>query len=277
LNLYRYFSILFLVVQIGNAQEHIYKHFGVDDGLPSSQVYDIYQDKNGYVWFATDKGLSRYNGYEFENFTTKDGLPDNVILDFFPQENGQIWCYGYQNQKIFYFNEIFDGFKKFQYNDKLKQFLQTESIVKSLAVDENESVYLGGSSINGYIEVTQNGKVTNYFGKHEKDSSPRIRHISVNVETHTLFLRHHTYKASENILNFIKIDTFNSRMKFEALNNKQYLALYKTNLYVFSKETKIKTIKIKETPIGIKRIDDTHFFIGYYYNGDYNNSKSCCN
>ena len=107
MKLFTYFLFTFVSLQISYAQTHIYKHFGVDEGLPSSEVYDIYQDKLGYVWFATDKGLSRYNGYEFENFTTKDGLPDNTILDFYPQDNGQIWCYGYHSQSLFYFDEVF--------------------------------------------------------------------------------------------------------------------------------------------------------------------------
>ncbi len=267
---YQYLFILFLVVQIGNAQEHIYKHFGVDDGLPSSQVYDIYQGKNGYVWFATDKGLSRYNGYEFENYTTKDGLPDNVILDFFPQKNGQIWCYGYQNQKIFYFNENFDGFKEFQHNDQLKQFFKSESIVKSLVIDENKSIYLGGYNIDGSIEITQNGKATNYFNKSEvstKESKLIKRLISVNMEKKLFFMRHHSYKASKNILNLIELDAFSSRIKFDILNKEQFITINDGKLYIFSEKNKSKTLNINHSPIGIKRIDDTHFFIGYYNNG----------
>ena len=64
-------GLLFSFHSLSHAQSYIYKNFDVDDGLPSSQVYDIYQDKYGYIWLATDKGIARYNGYEFENFTIK--------------------------------------------------------------------------------------------------------------------------------------------------------------------------------------------------------------
>jgi ligand-binding sensor domain-containing protein len=105
------FIIFFLSVYFSHSQTYIYKNFSVDEGLPSSEVYDIYQDKLGYIWFATDKGLSRYNGYEFENFTTKDGLPGNTILDFYPQDNGKVYCYEYHSKSLFYFNTKFDGFQ----------------------------------------------------------------------------------------------------------------------------------------------------------------------
>ena len=67
---------LFLLIFLFNsffthAQDEIYRNYTVEDGLPSSEVYYSFQDSKGYMWFATDAGVSRFNGYEFENFTTK--------------------------------------------------------------------------------------------------------------------------------------------------------------------------------------------------------------
>ncbi len=45
------------------SQEYIYKEFGLNEGLPSTQVYDMHQDRNGIIWFATDRGIANYNGY----------------------------------------------------------------------------------------------------------------------------------------------------------------------------------------------------------------------
>lgn len=264
---YQLLFFLFFWFNICHAQEYTYKHFGVDDGLPSSQVYDIYQDKLGYIWFTTDKGLSRYNGYEFKNFTTKDGLPSNVVLDFFPQKNGQIWCYGYETKKLFYFNENFDGFKEFQYNDKLKSFLNTESIIKNLTVDENNSVYVGGYNFDGYLEITKDGNVTNHFNKFNESKSPTKRNIALHVDKNICFLRHHSYKSSEKFINLAQFELFTSRIKFNILNKEHVIAIMLNKLYIASKNNTPKIVNTKRTPIGIKPIDDTRFFIGYYNNG----------
>ena len=42
--------------------------YGVDDGLSHSQVNDVIQDDEGYMWFATANGLSRFDGYRFHSF-----------------------------------------------------------------------------------------------------------------------------------------------------------------------------------------------------------------
>jgi ligand-binding sensor domain-containing protein len=38
---------------------------GVKEGLSQSTVYDIVQDKDGYIWSATGEGLNRFEGYPF--------------------------------------------------------------------------------------------------------------------------------------------------------------------------------------------------------------------
>lgn len=46
-------------------------HITIDQtaGLPSNSVYDIFQDSKGFMWFATGKGLSKYDGNYFKTFT----------------------------------------------------------------------------------------------------------------------------------------------------------------------------------------------------------------
>ncbi|MDZ7764578.1 MAG: hypothetical protein U5K00_09145 [Melioribacteraceae bacterium] len=42
------------------------KVYTVEDGMPTHIVYDAAQDKDGFMWFATDKGLMKYDGVEWE-------------------------------------------------------------------------------------------------------------------------------------------------------------------------------------------------------------------
>lgn len=54
-------------------------------------MYTIVQDAKGFIWFLTDKGLSRYNGNQLKTFTTKNGLPNNDVWDAFPTSDGKVW------------------------------------------------------------------------------------------------------------------------------------------------------------------------------------------
>ena len=42
--------------------------YTIEDGLPQSYIETIYQDNDGYLWIATQDGISKFNGYEFKNF-----------------------------------------------------------------------------------------------------------------------------------------------------------------------------------------------------------------
>ena len=43
-------------------------HLSVEDGLPHTNVYDMVQDHLGFLWFATEGGVAKYDGYGFTVF-----------------------------------------------------------------------------------------------------------------------------------------------------------------------------------------------------------------
>ena len=98
------------------SQDPAYINYSAEDGLPSSEVYDVIQDDEGYMWFATDRGVARFDGYEFEVFTVENGLVDNVVFNFFKDEVGRIWFLSY-SAKLAYWYE--GKIHKHPYNDIL--------------------------------------------------------------------------------------------------------------------------------------------------------------
>lgn len=68
------FSPLYLISThlIGQTLPYKSKQYTVQDGLPGRLVLDIVKDENGLIWLATNKGLSRFDGYEFINFNNYD-------------------------------------------------------------------------------------------------------------------------------------------------------------------------------------------------------------
>lgn len=67
------------LASLAQAQWMPCRHFGVREGLAQSQVTDLTQDANGYLWIATQGGVSRFDGIRFTLYTTAQGLPDNVV------------------------------------------------------------------------------------------------------------------------------------------------------------------------------------------------------
>jgi ligand-binding sensor domain-containing protein len=87
-------SVFYLILffpAILPAQEPFFKSFNVQDGLASLEIYKTFIDSKGFIWFATENGVSLYNGSTFTNYSTQHGLADNVIIDIQEDRRGRIW------------------------------------------------------------------------------------------------------------------------------------------------------------------------------------------
>ncbi|WP_246192119.1 hybrid sensor histidine kinase/response regulator [Pseudoxanthomonas sangjuensis] len=63
----------------------------VANGLPTNIVYDVAEDADGYLWFATLDGLARYDGLDFRIWRREDGLGDNEIDALFVDTDNRLW------------------------------------------------------------------------------------------------------------------------------------------------------------------------------------------
>jgi ligand-binding sensor domain-containing protein/two-component sensor histidine kinase len=96
-------GLLLLFVIATYSQEYNYVHYDTKDGLAGSTVYRICQDKKGYLWFATDNGVSRFDGKRFKNFTTEDGLTDNDVIYISCDSKGRVWMMPFNKTVCFYY------------------------------------------------------------------------------------------------------------------------------------------------------------------------------
>ena len=97
-------SILSLIIQsttLAQANRHTditnpqFVQFSVNEGLSHSTVLSCCQDSLGHMWFATNDGLNRYDGYEFHVYRNNEddttSLASNIIRKVYCSCNGQIW------------------------------------------------------------------------------------------------------------------------------------------------------------------------------------------
>lgn len=76
----------------------MFRHFGVDDGLPSSIVYTLAEDRHGFVWIGTYDGLARYDGVSFRVWRTIPGdegsIAGNEVSALFVDRSDRVWAGG---------------------------------------------------------------------------------------------------------------------------------------------------------------------------------------
>jgi ligand-binding sensor domain-containing protein/two-component sensor histidine kinase len=61
------------------------------DGLAQNAVNRIVRDSRGFLWFCTQDGLSRYDGYTFTNYGAEQGLPSGEVKDLLETREGEYW------------------------------------------------------------------------------------------------------------------------------------------------------------------------------------------
>lgn len=179
-----FFTTTFLAADLIQAQQKHPRQYSImewspDDGIASGNVTDIIQTRDGFLWVATDGGVSRFDGRTFQNLnrqshpmlqsnsitslledrkgniwfgthggglytltpdtllriTDKQGLPSDYVLSLAEDSTGTIWV-GTDGEGLG--KVVADTVQKFSVDEGLERHIY------SLAVDENNTLWIGG-------------------------------------------------------------------------------------------------------------------------------------
>ena len=121
------------------AQNPYHIFYDPNDGLPSSETYDIEVDSLNRIWVATDRGVSMYNGYEFTNYSSDDGLTNNTVFEIFVDINGDLIFSSFDGLL-----STFDGQKISAHpaNDQLKNLYRGTWIEHMIQEDSSNLILL---------------------------------------------------------------------------------------------------------------------------------------
>lgn len=102
----RYFILIGLLFPLLLSAE-IYNFSRLDNthGLSNNQIESIFKDSRGFMWFGTNFGLNRYDGYQFKVFLSSKNNPNSLLYNSVPyiQEDfrGNLWLTGYQSAVVY--------------------------------------------------------------------------------------------------------------------------------------------------------------------------------
>ena len=122
-----------------------FEHFPTIDNLENKKILAIIQDQRGFLWFGTNEGLYRYNGYEFDIYQRRENdansISDNRILSMAQDQDGRIWI-GTKNGGLNTYDPEQCIFRRHLLYLPEKQIELTAEI-QSIAIDTLGFVWLG--------------------------------------------------------------------------------------------------------------------------------------
>ncbi len=144
---------------------YTYSNFTIKEGLAGNNVYCATQDKEGFLWFGTETGLSRFDGTHFKNYTINDGLADNEIIKMFCDSKGRVWFAPFRKSICYYFKgKIYN-----QDNSSFLKPLVLQNSVIGICEDIEGNIYL--NQRNRLTVISKEFKITDYDSlNHEKIS-----------------------------------------------------------------------------------------------------------
>ena len=149
---------LFIHVQVGYSQPNriYFDHITTEEGLSQNDVNCIHQDRHGFMWFGTNDGLNRYDGYEFKVFLPDANNPyairSNLVMSVAEDSCGGMWI-GMAGSGLNYFDH---GTEKFY---DLRAYLPithdlTENHIRFMMVDHFNRLWIGSLEGLHVLELT---------------------------------------------------------------------------------------------------------------------------
>jgi signal transduction histidine kinase/ligand-binding sensor domain-containing protein len=134
-----------------------FEHISIEQGLSQSSVNAILQDQQGFLWFATQDGLNRYDGYEFKIYQSIPGdansLSHNFILSLVEDRQGNLWI-GTQGFGLDRFDPQSGMFSHFQ-QTKSDQYIKGRYIL-SLLTTWDGTVWAGTEEGLSWYDTDEN-------------------------------------------------------------------------------------------------------------------------
>ncbi|HTE25862.1 hybrid sensor histidine kinase/response regulator [Flavitalea sp.] len=154
-----------------NAQPALeFAHLTINDGLSQNTINCILKDKQGYMWFGTQDGLNRYDGYQIKvykhNQRETSVLFANQISALYEDKTGRLWVGS-------------DGGTLHQYDRGLDLFIpykavvnSTDSVIRdvnSILEDKNGNLWVG--TFTGLYKINTKAGTIKHFSQSTENNS----------------------------------------------------------------------------------------------------------
>lgn len=142
---------------LAQGHEFLFEHLTAKEGLSQNDINSIYQDKEGFLWFGTNEGLNRYDGYKIKvykpSFDGQLSVSSNMISSITQDKDGNVWI-ATSGEGLNRYNPVDETFRHYKYNPEDSTGVQNNTLRK-IWVDENNILWVAAYNKLTYADLNK--------------------------------------------------------------------------------------------------------------------------
>lgn len=256
------YLLVFTVFSVSYSQKLVFENLGVKQGLPATEVYNLFQDREGYVWVFTEYGIVKNNGSGFVPVCLN--IPLNERIGYAVARSGSGTLYFVNSKAVIYRVENDQAFRISGSDRYHNEILKRGEPVLNLFLDYQDAIWYSNFSKSYRIpQKTQPLPAKTKAGKQdhypEKKIHPLYLERLVDSQTKSLYLS--LKDCAGNKLKRIDADSINiSRTFGYEFRGKCYWSLL-NRIYLLRKDGSEKTHHFNKQIINFKIAPDGHVWV----------------
>jgi len=152
-----------------------------ENGLSQNTVHHILQDSDGFLWFATEDGLNKYDGYNFtiykNNQHDENTISDNFIWTIYQDKSGTLWI-GTNSGGFCEFNKEKESFTSYK-NDPADPNSLTLNNVRAIYEDTKGNIWIGTE--NGLDKFNKEKGVFTHYRHNPAEPSSLSNNVVLSI------------------------------------------------------------------------------------------------
>ncbi len=165
-------TLLLLAVLLGYLSSiaqptRLFKSWSVQQGLSHNFIREILQDKDGYVWIATEEGLNQWNGYAFTTFPYINARQEQSlgypIMALAEDAVGNLWM-GTWGGGVYIYNKKQNHFRQLprQKTGRKAASAVSSDFIYDLLADADNNIWIGTADAGVDKYNVSTGKTAHY-------------------------------------------------------------------------------------------------------------------
>ena len=143
-----------------DAVHYYFRTMDIRNGLSQNTVYQILQDRKGFMWFGTKDGLNRYDGLSFRVYKKENsGLGKNFITALYEDRRGNIWIG--TDGGVFIYDPVLDSFTAFDEASDNGSIIR--DFVTMIGSDEDDNIWISVENQGLFCYKPDEGRLLNHL------------------------------------------------------------------------------------------------------------------